>query len=129
MVHQGVELDPLLDDVLARLDPADQVGLGLRHRHQPGPVLPLADDPRRAVGELEHLQDRAHADHREQVVHPGRLGLGMELADQADHRSPIMQSSISRMPLGRLTTSGTTVWGKTTSDRNGKSGMLHGCKV
>ena len=37
-------------------------------------------------------------------------------------RSPTMASSISRMPLGRLTTSGTTVWGKTTSDRNGSSG-------
>ena len=85
VVNQGVELDPGLDDFVARLDPADQVGLGLRHRHQPGPVLPLADDPRRAVGELEHLEDQAHADHREQVVHARRVGLGVELADQTDH--------------------------------------------
>ena len=41
-------------------------------------------------------------------------------------RSPIIQSSINRIPLGRLITSGTTVCGKTTSDRNGKSGIRHG---
>ncbi len=85
VVDQGVELDSGLDDLIARLDPADQVGLGLRDRDQAGPVLPLADDPGRAVRELEHLEDQAHADHREKVVHPGRVGLGMELADQADH--------------------------------------------
>ena len=123
VVHQRVELDPLLDDLLARLD----LGRSGRARSattldQPGPVLPLADDPGRAVGELEHLEDQPDADRREQVVHPGRVGLGMQLADQADHPLADHASSISRMPLGRLITSGTTVWGKTTSDRNGRSG-------
>ncbi len=62
VMHQRIELDAPLDDVFVRLDPADQVGLGLHDADQPRPVLPLADDPRRAVGELEHLQDQADAD-------------------------------------------------------------------
>ena len=51
---------------------------------------------------------------------PGASVSGMQLADQRDHPLADHASSISRMPLGRLMTSGTTVWGKTTSDRNGK---------
>ena len=39
MVNQGVELDPCLDDLVARLDPADQVGLGLRDRRPAGPGI------------------------------------------------------------------------------------------
>ena len=60
VVHQGVELDPLLDDLLARLDLGRPgTARSATTADQPGPVLPLADDPRRAVGELEHLEDRA----------------------------------------------------------------------
>ena len=78
VMDQGVELDPFLELLLQRLDLADQVGLGLHHLHQPGPGLPLADDPGRAVRELEHLQDGPDADRRVQVVHPRLVDLGME---------------------------------------------------
>ena len=85
VVHQRVELDPFLDDLLVRLDLADEIGLGLHDADQPRPILALADDPRGAVGEFQHLQDQPDADRREQVVHPGRVRLRMQLADQRDH--------------------------------------------
>ena len=85
VVHQGVELDPLLDDVLQRLDLADQVGLGLDDLDQAGAEQPLADDPGRAVGELQHLEDRADADGRVQVGERRLVGVGVALGDQADH--------------------------------------------
>ena len=85
VVNQGIELDAGFDDFLAGLDAADQIRLGLRDGHQPRPVLPLADDTCRAIGELEHLEDQADAHHREQVVFAGRVGLGMNLAHEADH--------------------------------------------
>ena len=37
VMDQGVELDAFLDDLLERLDLADQVRLGLDDAHQPGP--------------------------------------------------------------------------------------------
>ncbi len=58
---------------------------------------------------------------------PGASVSGWSWLTRPTIRSPTMQSSISRIPLGRLITSGTTVWGKTTSDRKGSKGMRHGC--
>ena len=55
---------------------------------------------------------------------PGASFSGCNWLTRATIRSPIIASSISRMPLGRLITSGTTVCGNTTSDRNGNSGSL-----
>ncbi len=53
---------------------------------------------------------------------PGESVSGCNWLTSATIRSPIIASSIRRMPLGRLMTSGTTVSGKTTSDRKGSSG-------
>ena len=84
-MDEGVELDPGFDNLIAGLDATDQVRFGLGDGDQAGPVLALADNPGRSIRELEHLENQAHADHREKIVHPGRVCLGMELADQADH--------------------------------------------
>ena len=48
-------------------------------------MLPLADDPRRAVGKLEHLEDQTDAHDRIEVVDPRRIRLGMKLAYQPNH--------------------------------------------
>ncbi len=84
VVDQGVELDAFLDDVLQRLDPADEEGLALDDLDQSGADHPLADDPGRAVGELEHLEDRADAKGRIEVTDGRVVGLGMALGDQAE---------------------------------------------
>ena len=39
VVDQGIELDAGLDDLIARLDPTDQVGFGLRDRRPGGPGI------------------------------------------------------------------------------------------
>ena len=96
MMNQGVELDTPLDDLLARFDAADHVGLGLHHLDQPRTILPLADDPSRAVREFQHLEDQAHADDRVQVVDARHVGLGMELTDQTHH--PLADHAIIDQP-------------------------------
>ena len=53
---------------------------------------------------------------------PGSSISGWRWVTRPTILSPTRTSSISRMPAARLTTSGTTVCGKTTSDRKGSSG-------
>ena len=85
VMDERVELNASLDDVFVRLDPPDQVRLGLHQPHQPRSMLTLADDPSRPVREFEHLENQAHAHDRIQVVDPRRIRLRMKLADQPDH--------------------------------------------
>ena len=84
VVDQGVKLDPFLDHVVEGLDPTDQERLGLDDLDQPGADHPLADDPGRTVGELEHLEDGADADRGVEVADGGVVGLGMALGDEAE---------------------------------------------
>ena len=84
VMREGVELDPLLDDVLERLDPADEEWLGLDDLDEPGPEHPLADDPGRAVGELEHLEDVADADRRVEVGLRRVVDVGLALGGQGE---------------------------------------------
>ena len=85
VMDQGVELDPFLDPrpPAARPRPI-RYGSVWTTSTSRARIMPLADDPGRAVGELEHLQDRPDADGRVQVVLPRVVGLGVELAGQAD---------------------------------------------
>ena len=85
VMYERIELDTPLDHVIVGLDPADQVRFGLHQSDQPSPMLPLANDSSRAVRELEHLEDQAHAHDRIKVVDSGCIGLGVKLANQPDH--------------------------------------------
>ena len=84
MMDQGVELDPFLQLLFQWLDLANQIGLGLNHLDQPRPGLTLADNPRRTVRKLEHLEHGPDANCRIEVSHPRLVDLGMQLADQPD---------------------------------------------
>ena len=99
------------------------IRLGLHKPDEAGRVLPLANDARRAVGELDILRIRPTQTTGYRSSIPGASGLGMKLADQPDH--PLAHHAVVNQanPLGRLTTSGTTVCGNTTSDRNGSKGI------
>ncbi len=84
VVHQGVDLDALFLGLLQRHHPSDEERLGLGQLDQPSAVEPLDDDARRAVGELEHLQDGADAEDIMQVALCGLVRLGPDLGDQAE---------------------------------------------
>ena len=84
VVDLGVELHPFFNHIFERFDPADQVGFGLDDLDQAGAEHPLRDDPGRAVGELEHLQDVADAEGRVEVADRRLIGLRVALGDQAE---------------------------------------------
>ena len=115
MMDQGVQLNPFLQLLFQRLDLTNQIRLGLTTLTSRAGFDP-AHNPSRTVRNLSILSTVPTQIVGERSVIPGSSTSGCNWLTSPTNRSPIKTSSTSRIPLGRLITSGTTVCGNTTSD-------------
>ena len=77
-----------LDDVRLLVDARDQVGLGRREVVDPDPLPAVDQDPKRAVGHLQHARDDADDADAVDVVRARALDLGVLARDHHEHAVP-----------------------------------------